>query len=140
MGSAQPFGIDFGGSGIKGAPVDLSTGEFAAERTRIATPEGGRPDAVADVVADLVRRGAAARAPVGITVPGVVVRGVVKSAANIDKSWIDTDAAALSEARYGADRDRYGLRVITTLGTGIGTALVYDGRLVPKSDPGHIEI
>jgi len=160
MGTAHPFGIDFGGSGIKGAPVDLSTGEFAAERTRIETPSGGRPDAVADVVAELARTGAAEGAPVGITVPGVVVRGVVKSAANIDKSWIDTDAVALfrskldtdivvvndadaaglAEARYGAAKDRSGLVVVTTLGTGIGTALVYDGALVPNSELGHIEI
>src|ERR687889_2242117 len=160
MGTAQPFGIDFGGSGIKGAPVDLATGEFAADRTRIPTPEGGRPEPVADVVAELVRRGAADGAPVGITVPGVVVRGVVKSAANIDKSWIDTDAVALfrsrldtdvvvvndadaaglAEARYGAAADRSGLVVVTTLGTGIGTALVYDGVLVPNAELGHVEI
>jgi polyphosphate glucokinase len=160
MGTAQPFGIDFGGSGIKGAPVDLSTGEFAAERTRIETPSGGRPDAVADVVAELVRSGAPKGAPVGITVPGVVVRGVVKSAANIDKSWMDTDAVALfrsrldtdvvvvndadaaglAEARYGAAKDRPGLVVVTTLGTGIGTALVHDGVLVPNSELGHLEI
>src|SRR3954452_15131109 len=160
MGKAQPFGIDFGGSVSKGAPVDLSTGEFAAERTRIETPKGGRPDAVADVVAELARSGAAEDAPVGITVPGVVVRGVVKSAANIDKSWIDTDAVALfrskldtdivvvndadaaglAEARYGAAKDRPGLVVVTTLGTGIGTALVYDGVLVPNAELGHVEI
>jgi polyphosphate glucokinase len=160
MGTAHPFGIDFGGSGIKGAPVDLSTGEFAAERTRIETPAGGRPDAVADVVAELVKGGAAEGGPVGITVPGVVVRGIVKSAANIDKSWIDTDAVALfrsrvdteivvvndadaaglAEARYGAAKDRPGLVVVTTLGTGIGTALVYDGVLVPNAELGHVEI
>src|SRR3954468_1290745 len=160
MGTAHPFGIDFGGSGIKGAPVDLSTGEFAAERTRIETPAHGRPDAVADVIDELVRAGAADGAPIGITVPAVVVRGVVKSAANIDRSWIDTDAAdlfrtrtgrdvvvvndadaaGLAEARYGAARGRDGLVVVTTLGTGIGTALVYDGTLVPNSELGHVEI
>jgi polyphosphate glucokinase len=160
MGTAHPFGIDFGGSGIKGAPVDLSTGEFAADRTRIETPAHGRPDAVADVIDELVRAGAADGAPIGITVPAVVVRGVVKSAANIDRSWIDTDAAdlfrsrtgrdvvvvndadaaGLAEARYGAARGRDGLVVLTTLGTGIGTALVYDGMLVPNSELGHVEI
>jgi polyphosphate glucokinase len=158
--TAHPFGIDFGGSGIKGAPVDLSTGEFAAERTRIATPSGGKPIDVADVISDLVDKGAGGGAPIGITVPGVVVRGVVKSAANIDKSWIytdaatmfkerlrrdvivvnDADAAGLAEARYGAAAGRPGLVVLTTLGTGIGTALVYDGVLVPNSELGHIEI
>ena len=157
---AHPFGIDFGGSGIKGAPVDLSTGEFAAERSRVETPSGGRPSDVAAVVAELVDQGAPDGTPVGITVPGVVVRGVVRSAANIDESWIDTDAVAmfreslqrevvvvndadaagLAEVRYGAARDEAGLVVVTTLGTGIGTALVYDGVLVPNSELGHIEI
>jgi polyphosphate glucokinase len=158
--SAHPFGIDFGGSGIKGAPVDLASGEFAAERTRIETPKGGKPDAVADVIAELVEAGAPAGTPVGVTVPGVVVHGVVRSAANIHKSWIgtdavelfkrqldrdvvvvnDADAAGLAEVRYGAARDHDGLVLITTLGTGIGTALVYDGVLVPNSELGHLEV
>src|SRR4051794_5100108 len=139
--STHPFGIDFGGSGIKGAPVDLATGEFAEERSRIETPPGGRPVEVADVIAELVDSGAADRAPVGVTVPGVVVHGQVRSAANIDKTWIgtdavklfrrrldrdvvvvnDADAAGLAEARYGAAKDQPGLVVLTTLGTGIGT-------------------
>ncbi len=158
--SLHPFGIDFGGSGIKGAPVDLSTGEFAADRTRVETPKGGKPQDVAEVVSELVSRGADNGAPIGITVPGVVVHGVVKSAANIDESWIytdaltmfrdtlhrdvvvvnDADAAGLAEVRYGAARDQEGLVIITTLGTGIGTALVYDGVLVPNAELGHLEI
>jgi len=158
--NGHPFGIDFGGSGIKGAPVDLSTGEFAAERTRIETPAGGRPDAVAEVVGKLVAEGAASSRAVGITVPGVVVRGVVRTAANIDKGWIgtdavelfkrqldrdvvvvnDADAAGLAEARFGAAKGKQGLVIVTTLGTGIGTALVYDGVLVPNSELGHLEI
>ena len=158
--TGKPFGIDFGGSGIKGAPVDLASGEFAAERTRVETPAGGRPDAVAAVVKQLVEAGADEHGPVGITVPGVVVRGVVRSAANIDKSWIgtdgvalftrelqrtvvlvnDADAAGLAEARYGAARDKDGLIILTTLGTGIGTALVHNGVLVPNSELGHLEI
>ncbi len=156
----RPFGVDFGGSGIKGAPVDLGTGEFAAERIRVETPSGGKPQDVAAVVAELVDKGAPEGAPIGITVPGVVVHGVVKSAANIDESWIytdaatlfrdklhrdvvvvnDADAAGLAEVRYGAARDQSGLVVVTTLGTGIGTALVYDGVLVPNSELGHIEV
>jgi polyphosphate glucokinase len=158
--AGHPFGIDFGGSGIKGAPVDLATGEFAAERTRVETPDGGKPQDVADVVAELVDAGAAKGVPVGITVPAVVAHGVVKSAANIDGSWIhtdavgmfrerlkrdvvvvnDADAAGLAEVRYGAARDQEGLVVVTTLGTGIGTALVFDGVLVPNSELGHLEI
>jgi polyphosphate glucokinase len=158
--TVHPFGIDFGGSGIKGAPVEMATGEFASDRTRIDTPSGGKPQDVAEVITTLVDAGAADGAPVGITVPGVVVRGVVKSAANIDESWIytdamtmfreqlhrdvvvvnDADAAGLAEARYGAARDQQGLVVMTTLGTGIGTALVYDGVLVPNSELGHLEL
>jgi len=158
--AAHPFGIDFGGSGIKGAPVDLSAGEFAEDRTRVETPKGGRPDDVADVVERLVREHAPEGTPVGVTVPGVVVRGVVRSAANIDKSWIGTDAAALfhqrlsrdvivvndadaaglAEARYGAAKDQQGLVIVTTLGTGIGSAFVHDGKLVPNSELGHLEI
>ncbi len=158
--TVHPFGVDFGGSGIKGAPVDLDTGEFAADRTRVETPDGGKPVPVAEVVSELVAKGADDGAPVGITVPGVVVHGVVKSAANIDESWIytdavtmfrerlhrevivvnDADAAGLAEARYGAARDQDGLVVMTTLGTGIGTALVYDGVLVPNAELGHLEI
>jgi len=158
--STHPFGLDFGGSGIKGAPVDLATGEFAEERSRIETPPGGRPVEVADVIAELVDSGAADGAPVGVTVPGVVVHGQVRSAANIDKTWIgtdavklfrrrldrdvvvvnDADAAGLAEARYGAAKDQPGLVVLTTLGTGIGTALVYDGVLVPNAELGHLEI
>jgi polyphosphate glucokinase len=155
-----PFGIDFGGSGIKGAPVDLEGGDFAAERERIPTPRPSTPDAVAEVLVELLARFPASTGPVGITVPGVVRHGVVSSAANIDHSWIgtdadalfteatgrdvhvvnDADAAGLAEARYGAAAGRRGLVIVTTLGTGIGTALVMDGALVPNSELGHLEI
>src|SRR5688572_12339394 len=129
------FGIDFGGSGIKGAPVDLDRGEFAAERVRIETPAKSTPDAVADVLAEMLARFPEVAGPVGVTVPGVVDAGVVRSAANIDKSWIgtdadalfterlgldvhivnDADAAGLAEARYGAAEGRRGLVIVTTL-------------------------
>jgi polyphosphate glucokinase len=155
-----PFGIDFGGSGIKGAPVDLEVGDFAAERHRIPTPQPSTPDAVAGVLVDLLEHFPASTQPVGITVPGVVRHGVVSSAANIDSAWIgtdadalfteatgrevhvvnDADAAGLAEARYGAARGRRGLVIVTTLGTGIGSALVMDGALVPNSELGHLEI
>jgi polyphosphate glucokinase len=157
----QPFGIDFGGSGIKGAPVDLGTGEFAGERVRIETPQRATPERVADVVEALLEQaGAHAHAPVGITVPAVVRHGVVRSAANIDRSWIgvdaerlftlrlsrpvtvmnDADAAGFAETRYGAAAGNSGLVIVTTLGTGIGSALVYDGVLVPNTELGHLEI
>jgi polyphosphate glucokinase len=159
-GSGLPFGIDFGGSGIKGAPVDLERGEFAQERVRIDTPQPSTPQSVSEVFADLLGKFDDSDGPVGITVPGVVVKGVVRSAANIDKHWIgedvdrlitertgravrvvnDADAAGLAEVRYGAAKGRGGLVIVTTLGTGIGSALVYDGVLVPNSELGHLEI
>ena len=147
-----PFGIDFGGSGIKGAPVDLERGDFAAERERTPTPQPSTPEAVAGVLAELLGRFPESQGPVGVTVPGVVQHGVVHSAANIDQAWLgtdadalftkatgrdvhvvnDADAAGLAEVRYGAARGRQGLVIVTTLGTGIGSALVYDGVLVPE--------
>ena len=158
---ADPIGIDFGGSGIKAAPVDLSTGEFSADRERIDTPEKSSPKAVAEVMATLLERFEDSHSAVGVTIPGVVRKnGVVASAANIDKGWIgtdaddllsdelgrevhvinDADAAGLAEARYGVARGRDGLVIVTTLGTGIGSALLYDGVLVPNSELGHLEI
>jgi polyphosphate glucokinase len=155
-----PFGIDFGGTGIKGAPVDLEKGEFAAERERVKTPSPATPEAVAEIFVDLLGRFPDSTGPVGVTVPGVVRHGVVHSAANIDESWVgtdadrlftdatgrdvhvvnDADAAGLAEVRYGAAKGRGGLVIVTTLGTGIGSALVYDGVLVPNSELGHLEI
>ena len=157
----DPIGIDFGGSGIKAAPVDLATGEFSAERERIETPEASSPQAVAEVMVKLLERFEGGDSAVGVTIPSVVRKdGVVASAANIDKGWIgtdaddllseelgrevhvinDADAAGLAEARYGAARGRQGLIIVTTLGTGIGSALLYDGVLVPNSELGHLEI
>ena len=124
-----PCGVDFGGSGIKAAPVDLAAGAFAADRSRIATPQPSTPDAVAQVLVELLGRFPEAEGPVGITVPGVVRHGVVHSAANIDESWLgtdadavftkatgrdvhvvnDADAAGLAEVRYGAARGRGGV-------------------------------
>ncbi|MCW2847221.1 MAG: Polyphosphate glucokinase [Marmoricola sp.] len=158
---ADPIGIDFGGSGIKAAPVDLTTGEFSAERERIDTPEKSTPQAVAQVMAELLKKFEDTKSAVGVTVPGVVRKGgVIGSAANIDKSWIgtdaddllsdvlgrevhvinDADAAGLAEVRYGVAKGRSGLTIVTTLGTGIGSALLYDGVLVPNSELGHLEI
>jgi polyphosphate glucokinase len=156
----HPIGIDFGGSGIKAAPVDLAVGEFAADRQRIPTPERSTPEAVAEVMAELVARFPDATGPIGVTIPGVVRSGVVHTAANIDKGWIgtdadallterlgrdvhvvnDADAAGVAELRYGAARGRSGLVIITTLGTGIGSAMLYNGVLVPNSELGHLEI
>ncbi len=157
-----PLGIDIGGSGIKGAPVDLKAGEFAKSRLKIATPQPATPEAVAQVVDQIVDEfeKETGGSPIGVAVPAVVIRGTVLSAANIDPSWINTDAealikehtgrsvtvlndadaAGLAELHYGAAKGEHGLVIVTTLGTGIGSALIYDGRLVPNSELGHLEI
>src|SRR5215213_6269393 len=156
------LGIDIGGSGIKGAPVDLRTGEMITDRLKIATPEKSTPKNVAAVVAEIVEAFAdvIGDGPLGVTIPAVVTHGRTRSAANIDKSWIDAeaekifedhlgrdimlvndaDAAGMAEVRYGAAKDHPGLVVLTTLGTGIGTAIIYRGVLIPNSELGHIEI
>jgi polyphosphate glucokinase len=156
----RAFGIDFGGSGIKGAPVDLEAGDFAGERVRIKTPQPSTPEAVAQVFTELLDQFPSSKGAVGVTVPAVVRHGVVSSAANIDQGWIgtdadalfteatgrdvhvvnDADAAGLAEVRFGAAKGRRGLVIVTTLGTGIGSAIVYDGVLVPNSELGHLEI
>ncbi|WP_431954568.1 polyphosphate--glucose phosphotransferase [Nocardia lijiangensis] len=154
------FGIDIGGSGVKGGVVDLATGELVHERIKIATPHPSTPQAVADAVAKLVAE-ADWPGPVGITLPAVVLDGVTRTAANIDKTWIgtdaralfsealggrpltvlnDADAAGLAEDRYGAAQQFDGLVLLLTFGTGIGSALLYNGTLVPNSELGHLEI
>jgi polyphosphate glucokinase len=159
--SNHPLGIDIGGSGIKGAPVNLDTGQFAEDRKRIATPQPSTPEAVADVVVEIAKHfGGKSSAPVGITVPAVVVRGQARTAANIDSSWIgtdaesllsdrlgrravvvnDADAAGVGELHYGAARNVDGLVLLATLGTGIGSALLHRGMLIPNSELGHLEI
>lgn len=162
MSSGHPLGIDVGGSGIKGAPVDLAKGEFAQKRLRIDTPSVSTPEAVCDVIAQIVDRFDEVRSdsPIGVTIPGVVQHGVVKTAANIDKSWIgceieklledrlqhdvvvvnDADAAGVGELHYGAAKGHDGLVILTTLGTGIGTAIFNRGVLVPNSELGHLEV
>ena len=156
----QSFGVDIGGSGIKGCTVDLAEGRLVGERIRVDTPQPSTPEAVYAVVADIV--GAFGwTGEVGVTFPGVMKKGVAHTAANVDKSWIDTDidadlerrlpggpvqtlndadAAGLAEMRYGAGRDRAGVVLLLTFGTGIGSALFVDGHLVPNTEFGHIEV
>lgn len=155
------FGIDIGGSGIKGTLVDLTTGEFAADRVRIPTPQPATPAAVATTCAELVDSfDLAPDVPVGVTFPAVVQHGVARSAANVDTSWIgtnietvltealhrpviavnDADAAGYAETLFGAARATRGMTFIATLGTGIGSAIVMDGVLVPNLELGHLEI
>ncbi|TDQ45755.1 polyphosphate--glucose phosphotransferase [Actinorugispora endophytica] len=161
--SRTGLGIDIGGSGIKGAPVDLDTGEFVTERVKIATPRPSTPEAVASVVAEIAAafpEHVTADCPLGATFPAVIQHGVARSAANVDASWIganvehllakatgrrvlvvnDADAAAVAEHRYGAAAGVQGVVLMTTLGTGIGTALLVDGVLVPNTEFGHLEI
>ncbi|PZG16303.1 polyphosphate--glucose phosphotransferase [Nonomuraea aridisoli] len=148
------LGIDIGGSGVKGAPVDTEAGTLAAERLRIPTPEPSTPDAVAGVVAEIVRH-FSWDGPVGVTFPGVVVDGVVRTAANVDPAWIgadaaelfggatvlnDADAAGLAEMRFGHGRGRRGTVLMLTFGTGIGSALFTDGVLVPNTELGHLRL
>ena len=152
------LGIDIGASGIKGALVDTRTGDMTAERLRIPTPEGAEPEAVSQVVAQVVRHFSWS-GPVGCGFPAAVRHGRALTAVNISSSWIgesvtelfrqsvgrpvtvinDADAAGLAEMRLGAGRGRAGVVLVLTLGTGIGTALFVDGRLVPNTELGQIE-
>lgn len=156
---SQILGIDIGGSGIKGAPVDLTSGTLIAERHRIPTPQPSTPQAVALVVRELCEH-FGWRDAVGCTFPAVIRGGVALSAANVDKSWIgtnaervlseasgltvrvvnDADAAGLAEARFGAGRGEDGVVMLLTLGTGIGSALLHGGLLVPNTELGHVEL
>ena len=153
------FGIDVGGSGIKGAPVSVSTDELLAERVRIKTPRPARPEAIVGTAVEVVRR-SGWDGPVGCGFPAVIKSGVVRTAANIDKAAVgfdlqgrlknelgnpvrvinDGDAAGLAEMRWGAGRGVEGVVLMLTLGTGIGTSLFVEGRLVPNTELGHIEI
>ncbi|MFJ5269086.1 polyphosphate--glucose phosphotransferase [Streptomyces sp. NPDC088358] len=157
----QIFGVDIGGSGIKGAPVDLDRGDLTEERHKVLTPHPATPDAVADGVKEVVGH-FGWTGPVGITFPGVVADGAtIRTAANVDKAWIDTDARALlgdrlgglpvtvlndadaagvAEMQFGAGRDRRGTVLLLTFGTGIGSALFVDGELVPNTELGHLEL
>ncbi len=155
----QILGIDIGGSGIKGAPVDVEKGELVAERYRLPTPQPSEPGAVGDAVAEIAKNFDWA-GPIGCTFPAVVKEGVTYTAANVDKSWVnfngqklleektgclvvllnDADAAGLAEMEFGAGKSRPGVVIMLTFGTGIGSAIFVDGRLVPNTEFGHMEI
>ena len=154
------LGIDIGGTGIKGAPVDVELGDLVGDRFRLDTPKKHRPDDVVKVVHQIVQHFPDVTGAIGVTFPGVVIRGVVHTAANMDKSWIgldadkllteslgrpvtlmnDADAAGVAEMRFGAGKDKRGVVVMITLGTGIGCAVFHDGVLMPNTELGHIEI
>jgi polyphosphate glucokinase len=153
------LGIDIGGTGMKGAPVDVATGKLLADRKKIATPRPAVPEALAVVITELVTSFDWS-GPVGITFPGVVVDGVTRTAANLDPAWIgldtralfataagnpvqvlnDADAAGVAEMIFGAGKGECGTVLMLTFGTGIGSALFVDGKLVPNTEFGHVEI
>ena len=154
---SKTLGIDIGGSGIKGAPVHTKKGQLLHERYRIPTPQPATPKAVAETVREIMRA-TDWDGPIGCTVPGRVVNGVVETAANIDPSWKgtdaaklfkrtcgvpvavlnDADAAGMAEVAFGAGRKKKGTVLMLTFGTGIGSALFVDGRLVPNTEFGHV--
>ena len=159
--SKKAIGIDIGGTGIKGAVVDTKFGTLLSERLRYETPAGGTPKAIAKTLKDLISNLPGSQGlPVGICFPAVVQYGKTMSAANVSKEWIgfdadtmfeeelgrevhvlnDADAAGIAEVRFGAAREKKGLVIVTTLGTGIGTALMFNGKLIPNSELGHLEI
>lgn len=159
--SRLSIGIDIGGTGIKGGLVDVESGEFVGERIRVLTPEGGEPEDIATVTRDIIEQlDAPLTTPVGVAFPSAIRHGVTMLAANISQRWIgfeaeqffenalereihfinDADAAGFAEVKFGAARDRDGLVIMTTLGTGIGSALIYNGVLIPNSELGHLEI
>ena len=155
----QVLGIDVGGSGIKGAPVDTETGQLLAERLRIKTPKGAEPEPVAKMVAEIAQS-FEWKGPIGIGFPAPIKSGVARMAANISEKWVgtnadalfskatgcpavtinDADAAGLAEMAFGAGRGQTGTVIMITLGTGIGTAIFYRGQLLPNAEFGHLEM
>lgn len=155
----QVLGIDIGGSGIKGAPVDIESGEMLGERFRIPTPQPAKPKAVAKTVAKIAEH-FEWEGPIGCGFPSVVQHGITRTAANVHKKWIganaaalfseatgcpvkvinDADAAGLAEMKFGAGKGHTGVVLLVTIGTGLGTSLFTDGVLLPNTELGHIEI
>jgi polyphosphate glucokinase len=158
--NGRAFGVDVGGSGVKGGIVDLSTGKLVGDRFKLPTPKPATPSAVAKTIAAVVNE-FNWTGPLGVTYPGVVTEGVVRTAAHVDGSWIgrnahdmisaeldgrelvvlnDADAAGLAEQHYGAGKDNDGVVVVLTFGTGIGSALIHNGILLPNTEFGHLDV
>jgi polyphosphate glucokinase len=154
------FGVDVGGSGVKGGIVDLDTGRLIGERFKLPTPQPSTPEAVAKTIAAVVNE-FGWEGGLGVTYPGVVTDGIVRTAANVDKGWIgtnaqdvigselggrhvtvlnDADAAGLAEEKFGAGKDNTGVIVLLTFGTGIGSAVIHNGVLLPNTEFGHLEV
>ncbi|KQY09702.1 polyphosphate glucokinase [Mycobacterium sp. Root135] len=158
--SRRGFGVDVGGSGVKGGIVDLDTGQLIGERFKLPTPQPSTPDSVAKTIAEVVEK-FGWEGGLGVTYPGVVTDGIVQTAANVDKGWIginaqevisaalggrkvtvlnDADAAGLAEEKFGAGKDNTGVIVLLTFGTGIGSAVIHNGVLLPNTEFGHLEV
>ncbi len=159
---AKALGVDIGGTGIKAAVVDTETGELLTERVKLFTPKGGEPEAVVETVLEVIDLvgGLEDGVPVGVCFPAVVKHGRTMSAANVSKRWIgleaeemfehalgrditfinDADAAGYAELHFGAAKGAQGLVILTTLGTGIGSAFLYDGDLIPNTELGHLQM
>ena len=159
---AKALGVDIGGTGIKAAVVDTATGELLTDRVKLFTPKGGEPEAVVETVLEVIEKvgGLDENVPVGVCFPAVVKHGRTMSAANVSKRWIgleaealferslgrditfinDADAAGYAELHYGAAKGQQGLVILTTLGTGIGSAFLYDGVLIPNTELGHLQM
>jgi polyphosphate glucokinase len=154
------FGVDVGGSGVKGGIVDLDTGQLIGERFKLPTPQPSTPESVAKTIAEVVEK-FGWEGGLGVTYPGVVTGGIVQTAANVDKGWIginaqevigaalggrkitvlnDADAAGLAEEKFGAGKDNTGVIVLLTFGTGIGSAVIHNGVLLPNTEFGHLEV
>jgi len=162
MSATTAIGIDIGGTGIKGAIVDLTTGALLSDRVKLPTPKGGRPQDIIDTTKQLLAKLSTRTddLPVGVCFPAVIKNGHTMSAANVSDKWIglaaeslfekalqlpihfvnDADAAGYAESQFGAARSVRGVVLLTTLGTGIGTALLNDGLLVPNTELGHLQI
>ena len=146
--STEAIGIDIGGTGIKGALVDVDSGELLSDRIKLPTPQGGRPDDIVQTVQEVITQvpKVADGTPVGVCFPAVVQHGRTMSAANVSEEWIGLAAEDLFEKGIGRDitfvndANRRGLTIMTTLGTGIGSALIFDGRLIPNAELGHLEL
>ena len=159
--ATRAVGVDIGGTGIKAGLVDLERGQLISDRIKVATPEGAEPQDVLTAVTEVLSRldVTGESIPLGVAFPAIVKNGRTLSAANVSEKWIDfeaekffedglgrhiafvndADAAGVAEARHGAARDAMGLTILTTLGTGIGSAFLYDGVLVPNTELGHIK-
>lgn len=155
----QVLGIDIGGSGIKGAPVNIKTGKLMAERLRIKTPKGAKPEPVAEVVAEIARS-FKWNGPIGVGFPAPIKQGIVMMAANVSQKWVglnadelltsatgcpckvgnDADVAGMAEMQFGAGKGQHGTVIMLTLGTGIGSAIYYNGHLVPNTEFGHLQM